>query len=79
MNIRAELADNLKEVPQKIADSEKLHDQLWSQVVKALSQTKDAKEAILLTSYIDSLNEVIDLHFFLALFFSLFSIPGLLR
>ncbi len=59
VNIRVEAALDRKKLPQVVADSEMIHDQLWSQVTNSSNQKKDS---VLLALYIESLNEVIDLH-----------------
>lgn len=59
VNTRVEAVQDLNKLPQALADSEVLHDRLWSQATKRSNQTKDSE---LVSLYIESLNEVIDLH-----------------
>ena len=59
VDIRVEAVLQPEKLPQAVLDSEAIHDRLWSQVT-ALS--KQGKDLILLGLYIQSLNEVIDLH-----------------
>ena len=64
VDIRAQFAEinrgnNINKVPKLMADSETLHDELWAQVNKASNQAKDTESFAL---YVQSLNEVIDLH-----------------
>ncbi len=59
VNIRVEAALDREKLPQVLVDSEIIHDRLWSQVTHSSNQTKDS---VLLALYIESLNEVIDLH-----------------
>jgi hypothetical protein len=59
VDIRLEAVQQPKKLQQALVDSEALQDQLWSQVTSLSKQTKDK---ILLGLYIQSLNEVIDLH-----------------
>lgn len=61
VDVRLEIAktDNPRRLKQIIIRSEELHTQLWSQVV---SLAKKHPDSILVGLYIQSLNEVIDLH-----------------
>jgi hypothetical protein len=59
VDLRVEVLKNPKKLPQIILESEKIQSQLWSQVSSASNQVTDH---ILLGLYIQSLNEVIDLH-----------------
>jgi hypothetical protein len=59
VDIRLKGTQQYKNLPQALVDSEALHDQLWSQVATLSQQTNDK---ILIGLYIQSLNEVIDLH-----------------
>jgi len=59
VDIRVEVGQDIKKLPQGLADSELIHDLLWSQLKKASNQTKDS---VLLGFYLQSLNEVIDIH-----------------
>ena len=59
VDIRAEVVRHPEKLPQALVDSEALQDQLWSQVTALSKQTNDS---ILLGLYIQSLNEIIDLH-----------------
>lgn len=52
-------AKNLGEIQQILANSETIHDELWSLANQSSSQAKDTEAFAL---YIQSLNEVIDLH-----------------
>jgi hypothetical protein len=46
-------------LPQALVDSETIHDRLWSQITALAKQSSDS---VVLGLYIQSLNEVIDLH-----------------
>jgi hypothetical protein len=61
VNIRAEVAetDEPDIISQIVEESELLHDQLWSLAMSASSQAADP---VLFSLYVESLNEVIDLH-----------------
>ena len=59
VNIRVEARQNPEKIPQVIADSEVIHDRLWSQVTANSNQRIEPE---LLRLYIESLNEVIDIH-----------------
>jgi hypothetical protein len=59
VNIRVEAVQNIEKLPQALVDSEVLQDRLWSQVNDRSNQTQDSE---LFALYIQSLNEVIDLH-----------------
>jgi hypothetical protein len=57
--VRVEVARQTKELSEALSESEALLDQLWSQVP---SLSREPGDKILLRLYIQSLNEVIDLH-----------------
>lgn len=59
VDIRVDVLKNPKQLPQIILESEEIQSQLWSQVSSAPNKETDP---ILLGLYIQSLNEVIDLH-----------------
>lgn len=59
VNIRVEAVQQPEKLSQALADSEAIQDRLWSQVSMVSTQTNDPE---LLSLYIQSLNEVIDLH-----------------
>ncbi len=59
VDIRAEDAMYVDRLPQAIARSEAIHDQLWSQVTDLLIEDRDSA---LVRLYIQSLNDVIDFH-----------------
>ena len=59
VDIRVDAAQHREKIPQALADSEEIHKSLWSQAIASSNQTQDSE---LLGRYIDSLNEVIDLH-----------------
>jgi hypothetical protein len=59
VNIRVEAVENPKKLPQALIDSEAIQEQLWSQATNEANQTQSSE---LVALYIESLNEVIDLH-----------------
>ena len=59
VNIRVEAVQDLEKLPQMLVESEVLHDRLWSQATNRSNQTEDSE---LVALYIESLNEVIDMH-----------------
>jgi hypothetical protein len=59
VDIRIDAVQHPEKVPQALVDSEAIHERLWSQAIASSNQTKDSE---LLGRYIDSLNEIIDLH-----------------
>jgi hypothetical protein len=59
VEIRTEVFQQREKLPQALVGSEVLHKQLWSQVASLAQQPGDS---ILLGLYIQSLNELIDLH-----------------
>lgn len=59
VDIRVDVLKNPKQLPQIILESEEIQSKLWSQVSSAPNKETDP---ILLGLYIQSLNEVIDLH-----------------
>jgi hypothetical protein len=59
VDIRTEAVRQPEKLPQALVDSEALHEQLWSQVT---SLSKQASDSILIGLYIQSLNDLIDLH-----------------
>lgn len=59
VDIRVDVLKNPKQLPQIILESENIQTQLWSQVSSSPNKETDQ---ILLALYIQSLNEVIDLH-----------------
>lgn len=58
VNIRVEVVENPEKLPQAIANSEAIQNRLWSQASAVYDRTKDPGVAV----YIQSLNEIIDLH-----------------
>jgi len=75
VDIRIQAGQQPKKLPQAIVDSEALHDQLWSQVSSLSKQTNDK---ILIGLYIQSLNEVIDLHSKRVTVGLVYRIPGII-
>lgn len=59
VNMRVELINDHTKLNQILADSELLHDQLWSHLTQESNQNKDSE---LLGLYAESLNEVFDIH-----------------
>lgn len=59
VDIRAKTTYQPEKLPQVVVDSEALHEQLWAQV-NGLS--KQSNDSVLFGLYIQSLNEVIDIH-----------------
>jgi len=59
VDIRVEVVNQPEKMPQAIVDSELIHDRLWSQLTPLSNQ---ANNSILVGLYVQSLNEVIDLH-----------------
>lgn len=59
VDIRTEAVLHPESLPQALADSEAVHDQLWAQV---LTLTEGPGNPVLLGLYVQSLNEVIDFH-----------------
>ncbi len=59
VNLRVEAIENPEKLPQALIDSEVLQQRLWSQAIANANRTQEAE---LVALYVESLNEVIDLH-----------------
>lgn len=59
LDIRAEVVSQPDKLPQALRNSETIHDQLWAQINTLSMQNNDS---VLLGLYVQSLNEVIDMH-----------------
>ncbi len=59
VDIRVEAVLQPETLPQALVDSEAIHDRLWSQITALSKQNSDS---VVLGLYIQSLNDVIDLH-----------------
>ncbi|HEX9252761.1 MAG TPA: hypothetical protein VF870_11005 [Ignavibacteriaceae bacterium] len=59
VDLRVNILKNPKQLPQVIIESEKIQSMLWSQVSSVSNKQSDP---VLLSLYIQSLNDVIDLH-----------------
>lgn len=59
VNLRVEAVQHREKIPQALVDSEAIQDRLWTLANDSSNQAQDPE---LLGRYIDSLNELIDLH-----------------
>jgi hypothetical protein len=59
VNIRVEVTENPKKLSQALIDSDLIHEELWSHLTDNFNQKVDSE---LLGFYMESLNEVIDIH-----------------
>lgn len=75
VDIRAEVVLQPEKLPQALVDSEAIHDQLWSQITAFSKQSSDS---VVLGLYIQSMNEVIDLHSKRVTVGLLYRIPGVI-
>lgn len=60
VDIRTEAVIHTKKIPQMLINSEAIHDQLWSQLVTTI--TRQNNDSVLLGLYVQTLNDMIDVH-----------------